>query len=545
MKFSDKLFLATTALLTAIFMIFGIWMLSSNFSQLLDKEIDRGNSESRMFAFLFEMGYRSTEEYGEDYAVSRTLDSITNSVERDGSRLFVLKEDGSFCAGENFVIGGGFEQEILSMVTSLNNVDNTYGYCIRRFEDAYYMFTVTVTDAAQERLYLGLCRELTPIYENRRNLLRQYRIALIGLLAVGSIGIYGLSLYITRPIRSLDRVARQIADGQLNLRSYNKSEDEIGELAKNFNRMADRLVEQAEAKALEAKQKEDFTAAFAHELKTPLTSIIGYADMMNSLKMSEEERAEATFYIYSQGKRLESLSYKLLELVSMDKNPIEIKPIQAKQIEENIKTTVRPIWELKNVHGKVDMDRGMIYGDMDLLLSLFYNLLDNAMKAMDKGERGFILLKGTNLKNTGYEIKVVDNGRGIPHEEISRITEAFYMVDKSRSRKEGGAGIGMALCHKIIKLHNGVLQIDSRLGEGTVMKVVFPAEAPQRDGEDEREEEPKQETDHNSKYNTRHSTKRDTEQEATKYTEQDTGNNTEQDTKHDTEQNTEQEAKQA
>ena len=69
---------------------------------------------------------------------------------------------------------------------------------------------------------------------------------------------------------------------------------------------------------------------------------------------------------------------------------------------------------------------------------------------------------------------MVDNGRGIPSEEISRITEAFYMVDKSRSRKEGGAGIGMALCQKIIQLHNGMLKIDSRLGEGTVIKVTFP-----------------------------------------------------------------------
>ena len=110
MRFSDKLFLVTTALLTVIFMLFGSWMLSSNFSQLLDKEIERGNSESRMFAFLFEMGYRSTEEFGEDYAVSRTLDSITNSVEREGSRLFVLKEDGSYYAGEDYAVRGGFEQ---------------------------------------------------------------------------------------------------------------------------------------------------------------------------------------------------------------------------------------------------------------------------------------------------------------------------------------------------------------------------------------------------------------------------------------------------
>lgn len=87
---------------------------------------------------------------------------------------------------------------------------------------------------------------------------------------------------------------------------------------------------------------------------------------------------------------------------------------------------------------------------------------------------------------------MVDNGRGIPQEEISRITEAFYMVDKSRSRKEGGAGIGMALCYKIIKLHGGILQIDSKLGEGTVMKVVFPAGTAKKERTNERKKKTKQ-----------------------------------------------------
>lgn len=480
MKFADKLFLSVTALLTLLFTVFGIWILSSNFEQLIDKEIERGNVESRMFQFLFEMGYQSAEEYGEDYAVSRTLDSITESVERDGSRLFVMKpgETGMFYAGGDYVKSRGFEEEIERFITALDEASvgtgETYGYCICRLGDGYYMFTAVETQCEDGVLYLGLCRDLTKVYLSRQELVNQYRVALLVLLAQGGVCIYVLSRYMTRPIRDLDRVARKIAEGKPGLRSQNRSTDEIGTLAQSFNRMADRLVEQAEAKALEAKQKEDFTAAFAHELKTPLTSIIGYADMLNSMKLSEEERAEASFYIYSQGKRLESLSHKLLELVSMDKSPLDKKPVQAKHLEENIRATVRPIWKQKGVNGKVDMDKGVLYGDAELLLSLFYNLLDNAAKAMDKGGKGFILLKGTNLPEGGYEVKVVDNGRGIPQEEISRITEAFYMVDKSRSRKEGGAGIGMALCHKIIQLHGGSLQIDSKLGEGTVMKVVFP-----------------------------------------------------------------------
>ena len=470
MKFADKLFLSMTILLTLMFALFGIWMLSSDFSQLLDKELEQGNKESRMFDFLFEMGYQSTEEFGDDYAISRTLGSIAGSVERDGSHIFVLRENNEFFYGDDYLRTMGFDEVVEGLIGALG--DSTYGSCVRKIDGSYFMFTATVVNAASGRVYLGLCKNLTSIYDGREDLVSRYRIALICLLFAGGVCVYILSRYITRPISSLNKLAGRIADGNYDLRSHNNSRDEIGELARNFNRMADRLVEEMQRKVLEAKQKEDFTAAFAHELKTPLTSIIGYADMLNSLKLSDEECHEAYFYIYSQGKRLESLSHKLLELVSMDKSPNIFKPVSTKSLEQDIRTTMRPIWKQRGVKGKVELEKAVLQGDGELLLSLFYNLLDTAVKAMDKGDRGFILMKGARVKD-GYEVKVVDNGRGIPQDEISRITEAFYMVDKSRSRKEGGAGIGMALCWKIIQIHNGTLKIDSRLGEGTVMKVVF------------------------------------------------------------------------
>lgn len=474
MKFADKLFFAIVALLALIFTVFGMWMLQSNFTRLLDRELERGNSESRVFHFLFEMGYRSAVGYGEDYAVDRTLESISNSVERDGSRCYVLRTDGSFYYGWDYVESQGLTGEIKALVAQLGGKD-TYGYCVRRVGESYYMLTATLIDVAASPLYLGMCRDLTEIYDDRQALLNQYRLALVILLLAGGAGIYLLSRYITWPIRNLDKLAGRIADGDYDTRSHNKSNDEIGELARNFNRMADQLVDQMEEKAKEAKQKEDFTAAFAHELKTPLTSIIGYADMLNSIDLSEEEKRDAYFYIFSQGKRLESLSHKLLELVSIENSSISFREVSAKSLESNIRSTMRPIWRQRNIRGKVDMDRGVIYGDEELLLSLFYNLLDNAVKAMDSEWDGLILFKGTAYKD-GYEIKVVDNGRGIPAEEIGRITEAFYMVDKSRSRKEGGAGIGMALCQRIVQIHKAVLKINSTLGEGTVMQIRFPGD---------------------------------------------------------------------
>ena len=474
MKFADKLFFAIVALLALIFTLFGMWMLQSNFTRLLDRELERGNSESRVFHFLFEMGYRSAEEYGEDYAVDRTIESISNSVERDGSRCYVLRTDGSFYYGWDYVENQGLTEEITALAAQLGGED-TYGYCVRRVGESYYMLTAALIDVAASPLYLGMCRDLTEIYGDRQALLNQYRLALVILLLAGGAGIYLLSRYITWPIRNLDKLAGRIADGDYDTRSHNKSNDEIGELARNFNRMADQLVDQMEEKAKEARQKEDFTAAFAHELKTPLTSIIGYADMLNSIDLSEEEKREAYFYIFNQGKRLESLSHKLLELVSVENGSISFREVSAKSLESNLRSTMRPIWRQRNIRGKVDMDRGVIYGDEELLLSLFYNLLDNAVKAMDDERDGLILFKGTAYKDS-YEVKVVDNGRGIPAEEIGRITEAFYMVDKSRSRKEGGAGIGMALCQRIVQIHRAVLKINSTLGEGTVMQICFPGD---------------------------------------------------------------------
>ena len=411
------------------------------------------------------------------------MNSFARNVERDVSHLFVIKSDGTWFYGQEYLENMGFLEEVEKLIDSLSAANN-YGYCIRKINGGYYMLSVAVKDVSATRIYLGMCRELTAIYSDRDELLARYRIALVCLLAGGGICIFVLAHYITRPIRDLDKLAGKIADGAYELRSRNASRDEIGQLARNFNRMADCLVEQMQKKELEAKQQEDFTAAFAHELKTPLTSIIGYADMLNSMKLTDEECHEAYFYIYSQGKRLESLSHKLLELVSMDKTPLAVRSIPTRKLEENIRSALRPVWRQRGIKGKVELEKAVIMGDAELLLSLLYNLLDNAMKALDKGEKSFILMKGSCMESF-YEIKIVDNGRGIPAEEISRITEAFYMVDKSRSRKEGGAGIGMALCQKIILLHNGKLNIESRLGEGTVIKVLFPREdtgLKQRDG---------------------------------------------------------------
>ena len=470
MKFGDKLFFAMTAVLTVIFTFFGTWMLSSYFGQLLNREIVQIDTEGQMYQYLYEMAYQSLQDYGREYAVGKAFDSVVDSVEKDGVSCFAVSEKGELLYGDQNLRTPEFSEAFQSVLQERKS-ESTYVCGIREFRGGFHLLYISVSTISEEVQYLGICRDLTEIYENRASLQNQYYLALTALLILGGLCVYVMAKVFSRPMQGLSRVAQRISNGNFEMRSDYTASDEIGVLAQNFNHMADRLVEQMQEKELEAKRQEDFTAAFAHELKTPLTSIIGYADMLNTIELTEAERREAYYYIYSQGKRLESLSHKLLELVSLNRNEWKKSPIPTRNLEEDIRATMRPVFQQKKVKGRVDLEKATLYGDSELLLSLFYNLLDNASKAVEEG--GFVLMKGRKTGNA-YEIKVVDNGRGIPKQEIDRITEAFYMVDKSRSRKEGGAGIGLSLCKQIITLHDGIMEIVSNPGEGTVIRLILP-----------------------------------------------------------------------
>ncbi|MDL2301932.1 HAMP domain-containing histidine kinase [Lachnospiraceae bacterium OttesenSCG-928-D06] len=473
MKFQEKLFLWIMGTLTIIFMIFGGFMLSTYFGRTLNREITQADTESQMFQYLFEMAYVTIpKEYGGSFSIDKITDSVMKSIEKEGNTYYIYEENKKILFRQptrsRLEIGDAF----LEMMSVLDK-NNTYGYQIMKVDDSYYLLTICLSNCDGEIYYLGIQKDISFVYQERQILLNQYRILLLLLLSLGAVLIFLLAKYITKPIKQLTQTTQKIAAGDYHLRVEITSKDEIGELSKSFNQMTDNLLNRMKEKELEAKQKADFTTAFAHELKTPLTSIIGYSDMLSTMQLTDAEKSEASYYIFTQGKRLERLSFKLLELFSLEKQEIKRIKLSAKKMEELLKTSLRPVWESKNITGKIIMEKGTIYGDMDLLLSLLLNLLDNAAKAITEGD--FILLKGIS-KPEGYEIKVVDSGRGIPENEIERVTEAFYMVDKSRARKEGGAGIGMSLCQKIIELHGGSMQIGSRVGEGTVIRIFLPKE---------------------------------------------------------------------
>lgn len=218
----------------------------------------------------------------------------------------------------------------------------------------------------------------------------------------------------------------------------------------------------------QAERREEFIASFAHELKTPLTAIIGYADMIRSMDMPPKQRFTAAGYIFSEGKRLEALSLKLLELIVVGMQDVEMRDFECGYFIREVAAVSLPSVKDSGLELNIFGDRGQVSLEGDLFKTLMINLVDNARKASKKGQK--VDLYGRQEQG-GYAFYVRDYGTGMTAEEIDRITEAFYMVDKSRSRAQNGAGIGLALCQKIAEVHGTSLEYKSRPGEGTTVRV--------------------------------------------------------------------------
>ena len=272
-----------------------------------------------------------------------------------------------------------------------------------------------------------------------------------------------------RPLGTLSQGAKAISEGAYNQRVPEDRPDEIGALGGDFNRMA-QAVERHVRQVEDSEEKKTlFMGALAHELKTPLTAISGYAQTLQSVKLAPEDRDMALGAIVSESRRLDRLSKKMLRLLELeqDEEPLVMENVPVRELFAGAVQSCAPAAAQKGVTLEIGEAQGELTADRDLMNEVFINLADNAIKASSPG--------GTvRLYTDGSTMIVEDQGAGIPAQEIDKLTEPFYMVDKSRSRKSGGAGLGLALTAAILKRHGLALHIESEPGKGTQVSV-FPA----------------------------------------------------------------------
>ena len=317
-------------------------------------------------------------------------------------------------------------------------------------------------------LYLENCREVSGLFQDRSEQYRSF--FTLVLVLTGAVGALSLAVaaMLLRPLGRLSAATRRMAEGELDQRVAVRGDDEIALLSADFNVMSHRIQRQVQELRDAARRQEDFIGSFAHEIKTPLTSMIGYADLLRSRPATEEQVRQSAGYIFSEGRRLEALSRKLLDLVVLDRQDFPLRPVPLDVFLGRVAGAMAPALEQAGVRLTVRAQPVPALMEPDLMETVCLNLLDNARKAMEGG--GDLLLEGLSEEGRPV-IRVTDSGKGIPAEELERVTEAFYMVDKSRSRAQGGAGLGLALCRRIVDLHGGTLELESTPGQGTRVTV--------------------------------------------------------------------------
>ncbi|HWQ73957.1 MAG TPA: HAMP domain-containing sensor histidine kinase [Syntrophomonas sp.] len=309
--------------------------------------------------------------------------------------------------------------------------------------------------------------ELIAAWRQMTSLLFLAGIAISSLLAVCLILLLNR---IFKPLRQISETSQSIAGGDYGNRLPVKGNDELAEMAASFNHMAEAIEHQMARLSEAAEQKQRFIDNFAHELRTPLTSIYGYAEYIQKAAATEDDKLEATGYIMSESRRLQNIAGRLLDLASLRSGDIVFVPVRMDELLRNVAETMNGKAEEQQIDLSYEAAFAWLDGDRDLLQSLLINLADNACKACTPGGRVKIQALMRDGKKT---ISITDNGRGITEEQLSHITEAFYRVDKGRSRAEGGVGLGLSICEQIAALHNARLSFVSQPGAGTTATVTF------------------------------------------------------------------------
>ncbi len=315
--------------------------------------------------------------------------------------------------------------------------------------------------------------------ENISNL-RSINVILLIIFIVFSI-ITALILYIILsgifyPLGVVSKASKEIAGGSYGERINVKGADEITGMAENFNLMARRIENQIRALEDEAADKQRFIDNFAHEIRTPLTAVYGYAEYIQRALLDGDEIIELTQSIMDRTDHMKDISSSLLQLATL-KNYVPVKTaIPLKQLFEDISWTLYRCASEHNIEIKYNDSGLALTAQEDLIKSMLLNLCFNAIKACPE-HGGVIRLEASESTDGGSDsfitLSVTDNGFGIPAESIAKVTEPFYRVDKARSREQGGAGLGLTLCGQIAKAHGAVMGIESEEGKSTSVKIKF------------------------------------------------------------------------
>ncbi|MBH5320922.1 HAMP domain-containing histidine kinase [Paenibacillus sp. GSMTC-2017] len=468
MKFWQKIYLISILVFFVIFNAASIMVIERSHNKVVSQEMNNALSQNMSIHSSVDAIVPILRIYDSVDYEKTVLTNIANEfVGRNSDQLVYL--DIRNDAGDTIFTNVDFKfPEDRKELDGL--LENEIKYIVRDIDKRTFVFTTNIVDINHKKYVFTYIKDITAVYKDRIDQYQFFVQVDVAVFALYLIIMYFVSKGLTRPIDRLNDTARRISKGEFSERVRLKSKDEIGVLANNFNEMASVVEDKINELEQINEGKQRFINNFTHELKTPLTSIIGYANFLRTTKYNEELFVDALDVIYSEGKRLESLSLKLMDLILLQGEQLELTEHDMCKVIGEMKSALRMKAKDKQVLIVTDCEAGKLFLEKDLIKTLIFNLVDNALKASTPEQQVTIR---TYWMDDDYILEVIDKGVGIAKEHQDKIFEPFYMADKARTKSNNGAGLGLAICHSVATLHHAVMEVTSEENVGTTIRVIF------------------------------------------------------------------------
>ncbi|WP_019241632.1 MULTISPECIES: sensor histidine kinase [Bacillus] len=469
MKIWQKVYIFSVLIFFIIFNTTNIFIIEKKYRTMLNNDIQLALAEQFSFysglnvsiPLYTQMQLYSTNIYSMENLISNSIKNYIESNSKNEAIVEVMDKEGAIL----------YSNAPFKIPTNRKEIEdlkeNTRHYIIRDIDDKTYIFISNLITIEKEDYILTYIRDISPVFKDRKNDYSLFLKIDFAATILFVVMMFFVSSYITRPIHHLIDATKRISKGHFSEKVRVQTKDEFAILAKHFNTMSDMIEEKINELKKNNEEKQRFINNLTHELKTPLTSIIGYSDLLRKTKYDEKIFNEGLHYIYKEGKRLEDLASHLMRLLDKDENVL-LKNESILDVILDIKGAITPYLNEKNMNlliegkdFKVDMER-------ELIKIVISNLVTNSIKASPEGTTIEI-----HVNNKDFKIEVKDYGCGIPREHIKNVFEPFFMVNKSRTRNNNGAGLGLAICKRIMDIHHGSIMIESEVGKGTVVTLLF------------------------------------------------------------------------
>ena len=466
MKFRYKVMFVNLAVLSICLGVVGYLMIHNNFELAWRTQLENATVKNNLVQHTLEYSLLQRLQQ-KDISLEETLRDLGMQTARN-----LPKADATFYVQYNrqYLYSYDGNEKRISNQLFENLQEGGKNYIILEMEGKYLVYVTSCSQVQDNPLNIITCSDITGLYEMLDKQVRYFTLVIVAVLLAAALAAYGFSRLLTHPLEKLEKAAEKIASGQYGTRAEVRSSDEVGELAVRFNDMAQAVGEHMQELREEIQKREQFVADFSHELKTPMTSMIGYADTLRSYDLPREEQLLALNYIVSEGKRLESMSFKLFDLIYLKWSEIEMADVPIREMLTIVEKSILPLLKSKKQSLVLHVEPGNIWGNCELLAEAVINLVDNARKASAEGASIEII---GEKRESGYRLRIIDHGIGMSQDTVSHICDEFFMADKSRARKQGGAGIGMSLVAAIMEQHHIEWGIESELGQGTSVYMVF------------------------------------------------------------------------